>query len=59
MNKNVPVADLELDDDTAAITRVIGSLDLAYLPVGIDTRTAYAKMLWIKFVRPILDETGT
>lgn len=39
MNKNVPVADLELDDDTAAITKVIGSLDLAYLPVGIDTRT--------------------
>ncbi len=39
MNKNVPVADLELDVDTAAITKVIGSLDLAYLPVGIDTRT--------------------
>lgn len=39
MNKNVPVADLELDDDTAAIIKVIGSLELAYLPVGIDIRT--------------------
>lgn len=39
MNKNVPVADLELDDDTAAIIKVIDSLDLRYLPVGIDTRT--------------------
>ena len=39
MNKNVPVSDLELDDDTAAIIKVIDSLDLRYLPVGIDTRT--------------------
>ena len=39
MNKNVPVADLELDDDTAAIIKVIDALNLKYLPVGIDTRT--------------------
>lgn len=39
MNKNAPVADLELDDDTAAIVKVTASLNLAYLPVGIDIRT--------------------
>ncbi|MDE6737545.1 MAG: hypothetical protein K2K07_00405 [Lachnospiraceae bacterium] len=39
MNKNVPVVDLELDDDTAAITRVLAPLDLRYLPVGIGTGT--------------------
>ena len=39
MNKNVPVVDLELDDDTAAIIRVLEPLDLKYLPVGIGTGT--------------------
>ena len=38
MNKNVPVADLELDADTAAIIKVITSYNLACLPVGVGIR---------------------
>lgn len=38
MNKNIPVVDLELDDDTTAIIKVLTPSDLAYLPVGIDAR---------------------
>lgn len=39
MNKNMPVADLEIDEDTSVIMKVNASHNLAYLPVGIDTRT--------------------
>lgn len=38
MNKNVPVADLELDADTAAIIKVMTPFNLAYLPVGVGIR---------------------
>jgi len=38
MNKNIPVADLELDDDTAAIISVITPLGLDYLPAGIHIK---------------------
>ena len=38
MNKNIPVVSLELDEDTAVITKVIQSYELAYLPIGIDAR---------------------
>lgn len=39
MNKNMPVVELELDDDTATILRVVKSYELDFLPIGIDTRT--------------------
>ena len=35
MNKNIPVVELDLDEDTAAIIKVIAPLNLAYLPVGV------------------------
>lgn len=38
MNKNAAVVELELDVDTAAIIKIIASLDLAYLPIGISVR---------------------
>lgn len=38
MNKNVPVVDLELDADTAAIIKVMNPYNLAYLPVGVGIR---------------------
>ena len=38
MNKNMPVAELELDDDTATIIKVDKSYELDYLPVGIEVR---------------------
>lgn len=39
MNKDTPIAELELDEDTAAIVKVIESHELDFLPVGIDHRT--------------------
>ena len=39
MNKNMPVVELELDDDTATILKVVKSYELDFLPIGIDTRT--------------------
>jgi len=39
MNKNTPVAQLHIDDDTAAIVKVTKALELAYLPIGIDFKT--------------------
>lgn len=39
MNKNTPVAELELDEDTAAIVKVTGVHKLDFLPIGIDSRT--------------------
>lgn len=39
MNKNTPVAELELDEDTAAIVKVTGVHQLDFLPIGIDSRT--------------------
>ncbi len=38
MNKNVPIVELELDDDTATILKVIKSYELDFLPVGIDVK---------------------
>ncbi len=38
MNKNMPVAELMLDDDTAAILKVTKNYELDFLPVGIDTK---------------------
>ncbi len=37
MNKNTPVVELELDDDTATILKVMQTYELDFLPVGIDT----------------------
>lgn len=39
MNKNIPVVELELDDDTATILKVIKNYELDFLPVGIDVKT--------------------
>ena len=39
MNKNMPVVELELDDDTATILKVIKNYELDFLPVGIDVKT--------------------
>lgn len=39
MNKNTPVVELLIDDDTAAIIKVIKALELSYLPIGIDYKT--------------------
>ena len=39
MNKNIPVVELELDDDTATILKVIKNYECDFLPVGIDIRT--------------------
>lgn len=39
MNKNMPVVELELDDDTATILQVMKSFELDFLPVGIDVKT--------------------
>ncbi len=41
MNKNMPVIELELDDDTAAILKVLKNYELDFLPVGIDTRSGF------------------
>ncbi|MBD5555317.1 MAG: excisionase [Roseburia sp.] len=38
MNKNVPVVELELDDDTATIIKVIKSYELDFLPIGVDVK---------------------
>ncbi len=38
MNKNMPVVELELDDDTATILKVIQNYELDFLPVGVDAR---------------------
>lgn len=38
MNKNVPIVELELDDDTATILKVMKSHELDYLPVGIGVK---------------------
>lgn len=38
MNKNVPVVELELDDDTATILKVVKPYELDFLPIGIDIR---------------------
>jgi len=37
MNKNTPVVELELDNDTATILKVMQTYELDFLPVGIDT----------------------
>lgn len=39
MNKNMPVVELELDDDTATILKVMQTYELDFLPVGIDAKT--------------------
>lgn len=39
MNKNVPVVELELDDDTATILKIMKNYELDFLPVGIDAKT--------------------
>ncbi len=39
MNKNMPVVELELDDDTAIILKVTKTYELDFLPIGIDVRT--------------------
>jgi hypothetical protein len=39
MNKNTPVVQIQIDDDTAAIVKVTKALELAYLPIGIDIKT--------------------
>ena len=39
MNKNMPVVELELDDDTATILKVMQTYELDFLPVGIDVKT--------------------
>ena len=39
MNKNMPVAELELDDDTAAILKVVKNYELDFRPVGIEVKT--------------------
>lgn len=39
MNKNVPVVELELDDDTATILKIEKNYELDFLPVGIDAKT--------------------
>ena len=39
MNKNIPVVELELDDDTATILKVIKTYELDFLPIGIDAKT--------------------
>ena len=36
MNKNTPVVELQIDDDTAAIVKITKALELTYLPIGID-----------------------
>ncbi len=39
MNKNNPVVELNIDDDTAAIIKVIKAHNLNFLPIGIDKKT--------------------
>lgn len=39
MNKNMPVVEVELDEDTAAILKVRKAYELDFLPVGIDVKT--------------------
>ena len=39
MNKKTPVVELELDDDTAAILKVVKNYELDFLPIGIDVKT--------------------
>lgn len=39
MNKNMPVVELELDEDTATILKVGKTYELDFLPVGIDAKT--------------------
>lgn len=39
MNKNMPVVELELDDDTATILKVKKNYELDFLPVGIDAKS--------------------
>ncbi len=38
MNKNMPVVELELDDDTATVLKVMKSYELNFLPVGTEVR---------------------
>ena len=39
MNKNMPVVELKLDDDTATILKVMKIYELDFLPIGIDAKT--------------------
>lgn len=39
MNKNIPVVNLELDEDTVAVSKITEAYHLDFLPVGIDKRT--------------------
>ena len=39
MNKNIPLAELELDADTASIVKVKKTYELDFLPVGVDTKS--------------------
>lgn len=39
MNKNMPAVELELDDDTATILKVLKTYELDFLPVGIDAKS--------------------
>lgn len=38
MNKNIPVVELELDEDTSTILKVIKTIELDFLPIGIGTK---------------------
>ena len=38
MNKNMPIVELELDDDTATILKIVKAHELEYLPVGINIK---------------------
>lgn len=39
MNKNMPIVELELDDDTATILKVMKTYELDFRPIGIDAKT--------------------
>lgn len=39
MNKDTPIVELELDEDTATILKVSEVYELDFLPIGIDSRT--------------------
>lgn len=56
MNKNMPIVELELDEDTATILKVMKTYELDFLPIGNQNRigeikyptfrTVTVKVLW-------------